>query len=101
MREPVFSGACTALITPFGENGEVDYHAFEQLIETQIENGIDALCVCGTTGETPTLSVREYTNMIKCCVKTVHGRVKVIAGSGSNDTFPSRPRMPALTPFLL
>ena len=86
MREPVFSGACTALITPFGENGEVDYHAFEQLIETQIENGIDALCVCGTTGETPTLSVREYTNLIKCCVKTVHGRVKVIAGSGSNDT---------------
>ena len=60
MREPVFSGACTAIVTPFEESGAVNYDAFGTLIEEQIEAGIDAICVCGTTGESATMSIREH-----------------------------------------
>lgn len=86
VREPIFSGACTAIVTPFGDTGAVDYEALETLLEEQIQSGIDAICVCGTTGETATLSTREYVSVVKTCVKRVNGRVKVIAGAGSNDT---------------
>ncbi len=86
MREPVFSGACTAIVTPFEESGAVNYDAFGALIEEQIEAGIDAICVCGTTGESATMSIREHIAVVEYCVKKVDHRVKVVAGAGSNDT---------------
>ena len=85
MKKTVFTGAATAIITPF-KNDKVDYEAFEKLINWQIDEGIDAIVVCGTTGEASTLSDDEHKNVIKFCVDTVKGRVPVIAGTGSNDT---------------
>ena len=81
-----FKGAATALITPMKDGGKVDYAAFEALIEDQIRNDIDALVVCGTTGESATLDDKEHRELIKFCVDTVNKRVPVIAGTGSNDT---------------
>jgi len=81
----IFEGAATALITPFS-GGKVDFDAFERLIEFQIENGIDALVVTGTTGEAPTLTDTEHRACISFAVRQVAGRVPVIAGTGSNDT---------------
>lgn len=86
MRDPVFTGACPAIVTPFDANGAVNYDAFGALIDQQIEAGVDAICVCGTTGETSTLSIREHIAVVEYCVKRVNHRVKVIAGAGSNDT---------------
>ncbi|MGN1003843.1 MAG: 4-hydroxy-tetrahydrodipicolinate synthase [Oscillospiraceae bacterium] len=86
MREPVFTGACTAIVTPFDANGAVNYDAFGKLIDLQIAAGVDAICVCGTTGETSTLSIREHIAVVEYCVKRVNHRVKVVAGAGSNDT---------------
>ncbi len=86
MREPVFTGACPAIITPFDSTGAVNYDAFGKLIDQQIEAGVDAICVCGTTGETSTLSIREHIATVEYCAKRVNKRVKVIAGAGSNDT---------------
>lgn len=86
MREPVFTGACPALVTPFDENGSINYDVFKTLIDDQIAAGVDAVCVCGTTGETSTLSIREHIAAVEFCVKYVDHRVKVIAGAGSNDT---------------
>ena len=86
MREPVFTGACTAIVTPFDANGAVNYDAFGKLIDQQIAAGVDAICVCGTTGETSTLSIREHIAVVEYCVKRVNHRVKVVAGAGSNDT---------------
>ena len=86
MREPVFTGACTAIITPFDHSGAVDYDKFGLLIDEQIQRGVDAICVCGTTGECSTLTIREHIAVVEYCVKRVNGRVKVVAGAGSNDT---------------
>ena len=86
MREPVFTGACPAIVTPFDANGAVNYDAFGILIDQQIEAGVDAICVAGTTGETSTLSIREHIAVVEYCAKRVNHRVKVIAGAGSNDT---------------
>ena len=86
MREPVFTGACTALVTPFDDSGAINYVAFAAQIDAQIDSGIDALCVCGTTGESSTMSIREHIAAVEFCVKHVNHRVKVIAGAGSNDT---------------
>jgi len=86
MRQPVFSGACTAIVTPFDQNGAVNYEAFGALIEEQIAAGVDAICVCGTTGESATMSIREHIAVVEYCVKKVDHRVKVVAGAGSNDT---------------
>ncbi len=86
MREPVFTGTCTAIITPFDQNGAVNFDAFGRLIDQQIAGGVDAICVCGTTGETSTLSMREHIATVEFCVKRVNHRVKVVAGAGSNDT---------------
>ena len=86
MREPVFTGACTALVTPFDDSGAINYDAFAAQIDAQIDSGIDALCVCGTTGESATMSIREHIAAVEFCVKHVNHRVKVIAGAGSNDT---------------
>jgi len=86
MKEPVFTGACPAIITPFDTTGVVNFDAFGKLIERQIAAGVDAICVCGTTGEASTLSTHEHARVIEYCVKTVDHRVKVIAGCGSNNT---------------
>lgn len=86
MREPVFTGACPAIVTPFDDNGAVNYDVFGRLIDQQIAAGVDAICVAGTTGETSTLSIREHIAVVEYCVKRVNHRVKVIAGAGSNDT---------------
>ena len=85
-REPVFTGACTAIVTPFDQSGAINYDRFGSLIDEQIARGVDAICVCGTTGECATLSIREHIAAVEYCVKRVNHRVKVIAGAGSNDT---------------
>ena len=85
MKNTVFTGAATAIITPF-KNGQVDYEKFKELINWQIENGIDAIVAVGTTGEGPTLTDEEHREVIRFCVNEVAGRVPVIAGTGSNDT---------------
>ena len=82
---PIFRGAATALVTPFTDNG-VDYESFGRLIEWQIEKGIDALVIAGTSGEGSTLSDAEHKAVIKYSVEKVAGRVPVIAGTGSNET---------------
>lgn len=86
MREPVFTGACSAIITPFDESGAVNYDLFGRIIDEQIQRSVDAICVCGTTGECSTLTIREHIAVVEYCVKHVNHRVKVIAGAGSNDT---------------
>ena len=86
MRTPVFSGACTALVTPFETSGAINYDAFGKQIDNQIAVGVDAVCVCGTTGESATMSIREHFAAVEFCVKRVDRRAKVIAGTGSNDT---------------
>ncbi len=85
MREPIFKGIATALITPF-TNGGVDYEAMGRLIDWQIESGINALVICGTSGEGPTLSDEEHRECIRFAVERAAGRVPIIAGTGSNDT---------------
>ena len=85
MKNTVFTGAATAIITPF-KDGKIDYESFGKLIDWQIAEGIDALVVCGTTGEGSTLTDEEHREAIKFSVEKVAGRVPVIAGTGSNDT---------------
>lgn len=82
----VFKGAGVAIVTPMKANGEVDFEQFRKLIEFQIENGTDAIIVCGTTGEASTLTHEEHLDTIKYCVEVVAGRIPVIAGTGSNCT---------------
>ena len=84
-KKTVFEGAATALITPLTEEG-IDYAAFERLINWQIEEGINGLVVCGTTGEASTLTDDEHRDAIAFAAKVAAGRVPVIAGAGSNDT---------------
>ena len=85
MKNQLFKGVATALITPLNENG-VDYEAFKKLIDWQIEEGINALVICGTTGEGATLSNEEHCEVLKFAAEVVNGRVPIIAGTGSNDT---------------
>ncbi len=85
MKKTIFTGAATALITPF-KNDEIDYKAFERVLEMQINGGINALVVAGTTGESSTLTDEEHKEIIRFSVEKVRGRVPVIAGTGSNDT---------------
>ena len=85
MKKRIFKGAGTAIITPFKE-GKVDFEAYFKLIEFQISNGIDAIIVCGTTGEASTLTDDEHRKMIDITVEKVNGRTKIVAGTGSNDT---------------
>ena len=84
MKNTIFEGAATAIITPLTESG-VDYENFGRLIDWQIAEGIDGIVVCGTTGEGSTLSDEEHKAAISFCVQRVAGRVPVIAGTGSND----------------
>lgn len=82
----IFKGAGVAIATPFYENGEVNYDEFGRLIEFQIDNGTDAIIVCGTTGEAATMSEKEHMDVVKYCIDKVAKRVPVIAGTGSNCT---------------
>lgn len=84
--KPIFEGCGTALVTPFKKDGEIDLECFIKLLEFQIENGVDALIIAGTTGEGSTLTVEEKLFLFDCAVKTVNKRVPVIAGTGSNST---------------
>ncbi len=84
-RKTLFTGAATALITPFNEDG-VNFEALGNIIDFQIENSIDALVICGTTGEAATMPDREHLSVIEYAVKRAAGRVPIIAGTGSNDT---------------
>ena len=84
-KNTIFTGAATAVITPLTENG-VDYPAFEKLLNWQVEQGIDALVICGTTGEGSTLSDKEHKEVLQFALDVVAGRVPMIAGTGSNDT---------------
>lgn len=86
MKKTLFTGAATALITPFKDDGSIDFDTFGKFIDFQIDGGIDAVVVCGTTGEGSTLSDEEHKKLIHYCVDRVSGRVPVIAGTGSNDT---------------
>jgi 4-hydroxy-tetrahydrodipicolinate synthase len=81
---PVFKGIATALVTPFSRDG-IDFVSFGRLIEFQLTNGIDALVVCGTTGEAPVMSFEEKKQVIEFAVRQAKGRVPVIAGTGGND----------------
>ena len=86
MHTPIFTGAAVAIVTPFFEDGTVNYDAFGEIIEDQIKNGTDAIVVCGTTGEASTLTHEEHLDVIEYCVKKVDHRLPVIAGTGSNAT---------------
>ncbi len=82
----MFKGSLVAMITPFGENGEVDEKGIEKLVEFHIQNGTNGIVPCGTTGESPTLSHEEHKRVVEVTINAVAGRVLVIAGTGSNCT---------------
>lgn len=82
----LFEGTCVAMITPFTNSGNVDYDAFSKLIDFYIDGGVDALCVCGTTGEPSTMSECERDEVIAFALEKIGGRVKTIVGCGCNST---------------
>lgn len=82
----IFTGAGVAIVTPMNADGSVNYESFRKLIEFQIENGTDAIIVCGTTGEASTMTHEEHLDVIKYCVDVVNKRIPVVAGTGSNCT---------------
>jgi len=86
MKKKLFRGAATALVTPMYEDGSVNFERLSTLIDEQIEAGIDALVLCGTTGEKSTLNYEEHIAVIAAAAKTINKRVPLIAGAGSNDT---------------
>ncbi|MBR5342636.1 MAG: 4-hydroxy-tetrahydrodipicolinate synthase [Oscillospiraceae bacterium] len=85
MKIPLFRGSCTAIVTPFAENG-IDYGRLSSQLDLQYENGTAAVVVCGTTGENPTISGDEFEELIRFTTIACHGRMKVIVGVGSNNT---------------
>ena len=85
MKKIIFKGCGTAIATPFDENG-VNFKEFERLVEDQIKEGVDGIIVCGTTGESSTMTEKERLQTIECAVKVSNGRVPIIAGTGSNNT---------------
>ena len=86
MKKRIFTGAGVAILTPMHEDGSINYDEFKKLIDWQIENGTDAVIVCGTTGECATMTEEEHLDCIRFAKEYVNGRVPVIAGAGSNDT---------------
>lgn len=86
MKQLIFRGAATAIVTPMSEDGSIHYEKFSELIDRQIKAGIDALVVLGTTGESPTINYQERDLVIAEAVKTANHRVPIIVGAGSNDT---------------
>ena len=85
MKTPVFKGSCTAIITPFKNNG-IDYERLKKNLDFQYENGTAAIVVCGTTGENATLSNDEYQEIVRAVIRDNAGRMKIIVGIGSNNT---------------
>lgn len=85
MKKVLFKGCGTAICTPFDENG-VNLEEFKRLVEYQIENKVDAIIVCGTTGEASTMTTQEKLDTIKCAIDTSNGKVPIIAGTGGNNT---------------
>jgi len=85
MKTPLFTGSAVALCTPFTED-QIDFPKLARLIDFHIENGTEAIVICGTTGESATQSTEEHRETVDFCVRHVAGRIKVIAGTGSNDT---------------
>ena len=86
MKKQIFKGAATALVTPMHQDGSVNYKKIEELVNWQIDEKIDALVICGTTGEKSTLRYDEHLKVIETAVKAANKRVPIIAGTGSNDT---------------
>ena len=86
MKKTIFTGAGVAIVTPMNADGSINYEEFGRNIDFQIENGTDAIVVCGTTGESSTMTDDEHKECIRYCVDRVNKRVPVIAGTGSNDT---------------
>ena len=86
MKDIIFKGCATAIVTPFDENDNINFDEFRKLVDYQIDNKVNCIVVCGTTGESATLSKEEKEELIKYCVKVVNKRVSVIAGVGSNST---------------
>ncbi len=86
LEKPIFTGAAVAIVTPFDKYGNVNYPKLAELIDYQIENGTDAIVICGTTGEGSALDFVEHVRAVEFGVKHIAGRVPVIAGAGSNDT---------------
>lgn len=86
MKNPVFTGAAVAVVTPFIDEHTINYEEFKRILDYQIDNGTDAIVVMGTTGESPTCPGEEHEEAISFCCEYVNGRVPVIAGAGSNDT---------------
>ena len=82
----MLEGAYTAIVTPFTKNGAVDYERFRDLIEFQIAGGIDGIVPVGTTGESPTVDVKEHEKIVEVAIQTANKRVKIIAGTGGNST---------------
>ncbi len=85
-KQALFTGAGVALVTPMLPDGSINYQKIEELVDWHIENGTDAIIMCGTTGEAPTLKMAEHLEAIKVAVDRAAGRVPIIAGTGSNDT---------------
>ena len=85
MKYPIFTGSAVAIVTPFKDGG-VDFETLGELLDFQLENGTDAVVVCGTTGEASAMTYQERSEAVAFCVRHVGGRVPVIAGSGSNST---------------
>ena len=85
VKVPVFKGSCTAIVTPFDEHG-IDYERLKKNISFQYENGTSAIVVCGTTGENATHTMEEHEELVRVAVRESNGRMKVIAGIGSNNT---------------
>lgn len=86
MKENILQGTITAIVTPFKEDMTIDFDAFKKLIDFQIDSGVDAILVCGSTGESATLSEKEKVALITQAVEYSAGRVPIIAGTGSNST---------------
>ncbi len=86
MKNTIFTGVGTALVTPFNQHGEIAWEELEKLVEMQIAGGTDAIIACGTTGEAATMSSQEHLKTVAFIVEKVKGRIPVIAGTGSNDT---------------
>ena len=86
MKDIIFKGVGTAIATPFDSNDNINFDEFKRLVEYQIENGVNAIIVCGTTGEASTMTEEEKQELIRYCVKIVNKRIPVIAGVGSNNT---------------
>ena len=86
MKNTIFEGVATALVTPMNEDGSINFDRLKTLIDEQIQAGIPALVICGTTGESATMTLEEHSKVIRFAIECAKGRVKIIAGAGSNDT---------------